>query len=374
MGVISTGQFTIVDYNDALTLTGFVTANAPKIQTWNPDNGAFNPDWSKTPYLILTPCLYKAGDSTDIITSSSVTSIKWYDASAMGTEIVNGAGGGTYAIPATGVKTLTIKSNLLDATTTSKDFVCVVQYRDATHQDLIITTQMSISFARVVNGGGIADAVVWAPAGNIFKNGTIASLTAHCDLLKGSMVDATSTYQWYMQETGATDDSSIPQVGLGWHKLIDGANFGCSGYSGQDLTVPNTAVPSLAVFKCVAKDTETSTYYYDTINFIDQSDTVQVVIESTGGDVFKNGIGTTNLTCRLFRGGTEIDAYVSGKAESAYTYIYTWSLLKSDGSADKFYNSTSLVKDITSRTGKRIAVDGNDIDVKGTVKCEVSTR
>ena len=42
------GQFTIIDYNDALTLTGYIGSNLAKTQMYNPDNGSYNPDWAST--------------------------------------------------------------------------------------------------------------------------------------------------------------------------------------------------------------------------------------------------------------------------------------------------------------------------------------
>ena len=42
------GQFTIIDYNDALTLTGFIGSNLAKTQMYNPDNGSYSPDWTST--------------------------------------------------------------------------------------------------------------------------------------------------------------------------------------------------------------------------------------------------------------------------------------------------------------------------------------
>ena len=48
------GQFTIIDYNDALTLTGYIGSNLAKTQMYNPDNGSYTPDW-KTKNLVLTP-------------------------------------------------------------------------------------------------------------------------------------------------------------------------------------------------------------------------------------------------------------------------------------------------------------------------------
>ena len=41
---LAQGQITIVDYNDALTLTGFINSNHPKTQIENPDNGSFTPE------------------------------------------------------------------------------------------------------------------------------------------------------------------------------------------------------------------------------------------------------------------------------------------------------------------------------------------
>jgi hypothetical protein len=379
MGVIATGQYTIMDYNDAITLTGFITSNQAKTQVYDTDTGLAVPSWATSPYLLLTPSLYRAGDSSDIITSTNVKSIRWYNAADMNTEIVNGALGGTYVIPATGLKTLTVQRNILIPgpdnlnPPSAIDYVCVVDYEDPTTL-LRISTRLSISFNRVINGGGIADAVAWCPNGNIFKNGTIASLIAHGQLMRGSVSDATATYQWYISQAGATDDSSIGVVGAGWKRLSSSYNLGCSGYASQDLTVPNSAILNIGIFKFVARDTETGSYYADTVTIVDQSDPFQIIVESSGGDVFKNGVGTSTLTARVFRAGSELDPYVVGQAESAYTYIYTWTLKDKDGNADNFWNSATQTKDIPQKTGKQIQIDGNDINVKGTMHVEVSTR
>ena len=71
------GQFTIIDYNDALTLTGYIGSNHAKTQMYNPDNGTYTPNWAST-NLVLTPSLYVIGTTTDQIASANVTSVKWY--------------------------------------------------------------------------------------------------------------------------------------------------------------------------------------------------------------------------------------------------------------------------------------------------------
>ena len=102
------GQFTIIDYNDALTLTGYNGSNRAKTQMYNPDNGTYTPDWSST-NLVLTPSLYVIGTTTDQITSSNVTSVKWY----IGSSTTALTTSGNYALSGTKSHILTIKGNTM---------------------------------------------------------------------------------------------------------------------------------------------------------------------------------------------------------------------------------------------------------------------
>lgn len=347
---IATGQFTIIDYNDALTLTGFIESNHPKTQMYNPDNGAYTPSWSST-NLVLTPNLFKLGTTSNIITSAEVTTVKWYEAGSS-TEITTA---GNYALSGAKSHILTIKANVL-AGLPAKDWICEVTYRDAT-TGLSLTHKMDISFSRVVNGGGIADAIAWSPQGNVFKNASITSLQAVCELWRGSVVDNTNvTYQWYQQDPSIDTDQG---GGVGWKKLVNVSNM-YSGVTTGTLTIYADAVVNVAVFKCIIKDTDSASNTYnkqfmDTITFIDNSDPIQVVINSSGGDVFKNGIGSTNLTARLFQAGVEIDT-------GGTTYTYTWK---------KYDKNGDLVSSYV-KTGKTIAVGSADVDVKGTFGVEIT--
>ena len=311
---IATGQLTIIDYNDALTLTGFISSNHPKTQQYNPDNGLYVPDWT-TSNLLLTPSLFILGSSDDIIASAQVQSITWYDAEAPSTPLATDT---NYTVPTSGLKTLTIKKNVL-ADKVAKDYICVIVYRDVT-TNLDLTYKTSISFNKVVNGGGIADAVAWCPDGNIFKNDSIATIKAHCDLWRGSLIDDTLvTYQWYKQDSTVSTDQG---AGVGWRKLDGTTNYGITGYTTNEIVVPHTAVLNIAVFKCQIKDIDPASntyndYFYDTVTIVDQSDPVQVSVTSSGGDVFKNGVGSTTLTAKLFRAGEEID-------NVGTTYTYKW--------------------------------------------------
>lgn len=353
---IATGQISIIDYNDALTLTGFINSNHPKTQMYNPDNGSYTPSWATT-NLVLTPSLYKLGTTTDIITATEVTSVKWYEAGSS-TAITTA---GNYALSGTKSHILTINANLL-AGLPGKDWICEVTYRDAT-TNLDLVHKIGISFSRVVNGGGIADAIAWATNGNVFKNGSVTSLKAQCDLWRGSVIDNTSvTYQWYQQDSAVVADQG---GGIGWRKLTEVASV-TTGVTSNTLTIFAAAVSSFATFKCIIKDTDSTSntynqYFADIISFIDNSDPIQISVFSSGGDVFKNGVGSTVLTAKLFQAGNEIDTAGTKYTYKWYKYDKTATLVTNFGGTG-----------ISFKTGKTLSVGDADVDVKATFSVEIS--
>lgn len=343
------GQFTIIDYNDAITLTGFISSNLSKTQMYNPDNGSYTPDWSST-NLVLTPSLFKAGDGTDVIASTEVQSVAWYEGTS-GTAITTG---GSYALSGTKNQILTVKGNVM-AGLPGKDFRCVVSYKDST-TELVLAHAMSISFSRVVNGSGITALDVTTPNGSIFKNNEVASLTAKAQLWRGSLVDETNvSYQWYKLNASITTDQG---GGVGWEKLANASNK-YAGVATDTLTVYAASVDSYATFKCVAKDTDsTSATYNETFenvaSFVDMNDPISVEILSTGGAFFKNGEGSTTLTAKVYQAGEEIDTGGTGS--------YTWNKYNKDGVLDSTW---------TEKTGKSITVGGDDVTAKATFVCDV---
>lgn len=352
---LATGQFTIIDYNDALTLTGFISSNHPKTQMFNPDNGSYTPNWASS-NLVLTPSLYKLGTTTDVITTGQVISVKWFE----GTSTTPITTGGNFALSGPKNHILTVKANILVGLP-GKDFTCEIVYRDpSTNMDL--THKMGITFSRTVNGGGIADAIATAPDGNVFKNETITSLKANIELWRGSVLDNTNVaYQWYVQDSSVSTDQG---GGIGWKKLTDVAGK-YTGSTSAELTVYADAVSSFAVFKASIKDTDSAsnTYnqlFWDTISFIDNSDPIQIQISSTGGDVFKNGVGATTLKARVFRAGEELD--IEGTK-----YTYKWFKYDKNGNLDPNFGGSG----INFKSGKSLNVGDADVDVKGTFSVEI---
>ena len=136
------GQFTIIDYNDALTLTGYIGSNHPKTQMYNPDNGSYSPNWQSS-NLVLTPSLYVIGTTTDQITSANVKSVKWYQ----GTSTTAITTGGNYALSGTKSHILTIKANIM-AGLSGVDFKCVITYEDDSTGGITFNTLFPSSSGR----------------------------------------------------------------------------------------------------------------------------------------------------------------------------------------------------------------------------------
>lgn len=353
------GQFTIIDYNDAITLTGYIGSSKAKSQMYNPDNASYNPSWAASPYQVLTPSLFVAGSGTDVIQSSAVQSVTWYDGSTAITAGTN------YAINAT-THALTIKKNVLTPSTPAKDYRCVIVYRDPT-TNLDLTYSMGVTMNLVVNGGGIVDLVVTTPNGNVFKNGAVDYLTAHAELWRGSVVDTSNvSYKWAITDPSVTSTSSTgydADFGIGWRKLSNSTGH-VEGATTATLKLYADQVDSYATVKCIATDTDSASNTYnqkfqDTASFVDQSDPIQVLIQSSGGDIFKNGEGSSTLTARVYRGGEEIDTSGAGTYKW-YKYDKTGALVTGWGGSGVDY-----------KTGKTLAVGGSDVDVKATFLVEV---
>lgn len=353
------GQFTIIDYNDALTLTGYIGSNLAKTQMFNPDNNTYTPSWAST-NLVLTPSLYVIGTTTDQITSAAVTSVKWYQ----GTSTTAITTGGNYALSGVKNHILTVKANIM-AGLPGVDFRCEITYKDSS-TGLSLTHPLSISFSRVVNGGGIVDLLVTTPSGNVFKNSEVATLTAKAELWRGSSVDTTNvSYKWAIMDSSVTSSTSTgydADFGIGWRKLTDTTGK-YSGTTTATITIYSAAVDSYAVFKCCATDTDSAsnTYnskFFDVATFIDNADPIQVVITSTGGDVFKNGQGSTTLAAIVYQAGTEIDTSGDG--------TYTWTKYNKDGAIDTSWGTSG------HKTGKTLSVSTSDVTTKATFMVEVT--
>uniref|UniRef100_UPI0026057BE0 hypothetical protein n=1 Tax=uncultured Halomonas sp. TaxID=173971 RepID=UPI0026057BE0 len=334
---VSIGQITIMDFNDAVTLTGFISSNHTKNVRYDGNNESYTPNFVSTP-LVLTPSLFLAGSSSDIMTSgTNVQSVTWKRKANNQTGENNLSAGET--VGASFPKALTVASQPFSSAVFSVEYLCTIVYRDPTTA-LDLTYKNSVTIQKVTEGNNIAIAEITADPGFAFKNGQPASITLSAHLYRGATKDTTNlTYVW--------------------EKLISGTWTTISGATSVSYTVTEAMVASLQQFRVKISDTVVGdTYASDPVSVLDFNDPIQVIIESTGGQVFKNGVGTSTLKAKLFQNGAEIDATGS-------SYTYTWSVLNKDGSARNFADETA------SKTGKSISVGTSDVDVKSTFVCTV---
>ena len=134
-----------------------------------------------------------------------------------------------------------------------------------------------INYTKTENAGQLIIAIAYAPKGNVFKNGQSESLTAHCDMWRGSSIDADKVaYQWHKLKSDGT-----------WESLAASNSYGITGTTTNEISIPASAVLNFESFKCAIKDTDTASGTYNTtvsdiISFSDLSDPYI-------GSIFHNG-------------------------------------------------------------------------------------
>ena len=162
---VSRGSITLADVNDATSLNAFITSNRTLSQIYSRDTNSYSPDWTQSPYLVLTPSVFMSGVITDQIGVAGrikAGSVKWYKDGVQLSNVVGTTEFSTTVAP----YSLTIKQNQLSASP-------VVQYRfEAEFMDprtsLGIPFAVDISFAKLENAGALIVAIGYTPDGSVF--------------------------------------------------------------------------------------------------------------------------------------------------------------------------------------------------------------
>ena len=130
---------------------------------------------------------------------------------------------------------------------------------------------------------------MYAPNGAVFQNqsGTLTLATAAYD--GATAISSGATYVWKKYTAGS------------WATI--------SGQTASTLSVSGADVVGIQAYQCAM--TYGGKTYTDTITLTDKTDNYQAGVESTGGSVFKNTVGTSCLICRLWQNGAETDALKS---------------------------------------------------------------
>lgn len=405
---IMNGQVTILDQLDTTAISATMESNKSLTQLYNTEDNKLNPDWSISPYLVLTPGLW-AGDTEDNLLISQKDHIKDFKWTKNGLLIENSA---THVIGED--FTLTIKTNELTLNPNIRYAISGVYIDPLTEGETPFYA--SLSFVRVETSGVTIQAIMTYPLGSIFKNDDISYLKAHCDMWRGSYIDNTDvSYKWFIEKPGVfppknttaeaklgsnvltlTDTigmvrgseirlfgstyrvasvNSDTQIALqsnltndvpigtnivnpyydsdggeGWALITNENTFGgISGYTTNEITIPEGAVVNYATFKCVIRDLDSKSITYNdtvyaTASFLDQQDPLQIFFDTPEGTIFKNNQGTITIEAEVWRNGEELDLDGS-------RWIYDWIQ----------YDQNGLVVPTFNRINKTIMIVPDDV-------------
>ena len=354
------GSISIVDLYDSRALQSFISSNLSKYQLYETDNGTYSPDW-ETENLVLQAEAYLSGSAVDISSSADIVAIRWYRDSSP--SVI--ATGGAYTISGTNGRVLTVNQNIMH-NTSSVIFKCEISYIDRT-TNMTLTSVSTIDFVEINTGstapGIVVRAMASTPDGNIFKTGGLNQLRGECFLWRGSNIDTEDvTYQWYERDSTVVESEG---GGVGWHRITDTSVGGkYTGTTTSTITIYPGAVANMQTFKCIITDADATSETYeqlfqDYITVVDMRDPYRVNVESTGGNIFKDGNGSTTLFARLFQGQQEADLDGTGCTYRWYKYDSSGNLVTGWGG------------NVDYKTGKSINVTSADVGTKATFRVEV---
>lgn len=409
---IMNGQITIVDQLDTTYISATLESNKSLVQLYNTEDGKLNPDWTVYPYLVLTPGVW-SGDPDDNLLISQKENIKDFKWTKNGLSIENSP---THVIDENQV--LTIKTNeltlnpnirygfygiyvdpLTKAETpfySSLSFVRVetsgvtiqaimlyplgsvfknddVDFLKA-HCDLwrgSYIDDTDVEYKWFIEKPGVFDPKFTSTAAKTGDN------VLHLDNTTGMVRDSNIRILGYdyvvatvnssttivLTETLKQDVPSGTRIynpyyndkgGIGWAYIDEVNNFGVTGYTTNEITIPESTVLNFATFKCVITDLDSKSITYNqsvyaTASFLDQQDPLQISFNTPEGTIFKNKTGTITIEAEVWRNGEELD-------EDGSTYIYDWIQ----------YDKNGQVISTFSRINKTILITPDDVDSKST--------
>lgn len=316
--VVSTGQITIVDNNDARPITAFVTASGGTQQIYSKDESsvAWVPSWASTPN-VLTAKVYVGGAAAATEVAAQLTSRKW------STDLVTSLGAGT---------TLTVNTNLDPAVLASKVYYFEGDYTDPI-TGLVSHIIAQITLTTLKTG---TNAVYLLPRGTMAiqeSDTATKNVAVVCvDLMRAAGIDTSSvTYQFY-EANGVTQIVNTMTTKYGLKTTAAGAaptgsaaeinvNLpAAAAWSAHNtLVIHESAVADMGVYRAVAKDAD-GTQYQCYFTIMDASDPYQLNIISTSGDKLQNGVGSTNLYPIMYNGAAQL----SVANTAAWTFLWSF--------------------------------------------------
>lgn len=148
MAIVASGQITLIDLNDSKQLVSYIGASQAKTVIHDPNNNTYIPNYATT-NQVLTPQLFIAGTATDL--ANQAKSVKWfYQVNSAGNPTEITASNTDYLLGTGAVKTLTIRSNVMQPNRTMT-YICEMVFTDAS-TGFDVMTKSEIEIVKVTNG------------------------------------------------------------------------------------------------------------------------------------------------------------------------------------------------------------------------------
>ncbi len=432
MPIVSTGQITIVDNNDARPLTAFIgiTPAAQQIYTKDESTVSFTPDWTtanSNAGVELRAFVYAGRTSSSEDVTGQLTNKK-FTYTVGGTALASGAAdtnlwNNSSATPgAIGYQTVTdsggvyrinIRSNLKPGSSTTAPLIVYFEgdYTDPV-TGLVSKVIASITLTQVRTGTNAVFINLRMPDGYVLEpdnpasveNGVAGpkkSVRIFADLIRASGVDDSSiTYKWFESPHAAANqiDGNLANVATRYG-LMDTAAVGANrtvtigqyatgaatataaiavgnvpdGTFGdyKGLAISAAAVTDLAVFKVEARDGDT-VVYQTFFTVYDVSDPYEIRLVSTGGDKLQNGVGSTNVYPDVF--------YGQDKVTNCTGWTFTWQYFDNANQRGAFVDTTRTAvaggRSITANTTTTFTHDGANITFAAgdIIKCVLGAK
>lgn len=364
------GQISFLDLNDGKSLMLSLESNQAGIQIFNVDaeqqSDRYAPDYSVSPYLVLSPVLFVSGELTNQISHAATTPywtinnipVNQYEnrSARAQTGGIDNFSSNEVLFATSSPYELTIKSNELFDNGALVVKCALEYYDDDTHLATPLTTSITIQQLSVAEG--MLNAMIFSKSGGtIFRNKeteTVDDIVLHCDMYRGGTIDNTNVlYAWYRQDNpdDASDDyqwyklfasqaaaeadpnyESSPQphiedptlgdVGI-W--IIDGTTVIVDSSTPNEITIKPDAVTNYDAFMCICTDNDSGQSTYGNhaptvpINILDYTDPYSIEFQSPAGTTLTRGTESLDTTVVIYQNGEPL----SSSKHNACTYTWT---------------------------------------------------
>ena len=390
MAVVSTGQITIVDNNDARPLTAYITCAPGPQQVYTKDEStiSWTPDWTTVNSgngLILTAKVFAGGasgaeDVTGLLTNAKF-SLTPGGAAITGSAVLISTNTDMNAVFAAGSgrtftvvhnssgSTFTIKANLKDSSPQQ------VIYFEADYTDPVtgLVSRIVTSIVLGLVKTGTNAVYVLTRGQNSIEQSTTQTKNVgvvSADLMRASGADTSGVNYRFFEANGSTQITTAQSTKYGLKTVAPTANpTGVIGDIGLNLpaagawvphntlVIHESAVVDIGVFKVEARDAD-NVVYQAFFTVYDLSDPYDTRILSSAGDKLQNGIGSTDLIPVVYYGASQVTNLTG--------WNFTWTFFDKDGKRGAFIdtNKTALAggRTISANTTTGFTFSGSGIN------------